>query len=192
MIHNAGVSSRGTVLETRMQVYSQMMDVNFLGTVGLTKALLPEFLKNNRGSFVVISSLQGKLGLAARSSYAACKHSLHGFFDSLRVELSATPLQVSLICPAYVKTNLSLNALTGAGGYYGKMDATTLRGMDASLVAAEVLCACANGVPELILSKITYKIAANFIRPLFPSFMFRILNWVTKKEDLIDAAKINQ
>lgn len=93
VIHNAGQSMRGSVEDVAMSVESQIMKVNYLGTVSLTKAILPYMLKNtnksgNIGNFTIMSSVQGLLPIAFRSCYAASKHALHGFFTALRYEVS--------------------------------------------------------------------------------------------------------
>ena len=85
--------------------------INYFGTIALTKALLPHFIKKQSGHLVVISSVVGKVGTPLRSSYAASKHALHGFFDSLRAEIYDDHIHVTLICPGFVDTNISINAL---------------------------------------------------------------------------------
>lgn len=93
------------------------MEVNYFGNIALTQALLPYFLKVNKGQFVIISSLVGKFGTAYRSGYAASKHALHGYYDSLRAELMGDKINiaVTMICPGFVATNISFNALGGKG-----------------------------------------------------------------------------
>jgi short-subunit dehydrogenase len=64
---------------------------------------------------VVISSVVGKFGTPKRSAYAASKHALHGFFDSLRAEVHDAGVHVTIVCPGFVKTNVAHNALTDDG-----------------------------------------------------------------------------
>ncbi|WP_287717284.1 SDR family NAD(P)-dependent oxidoreductase [Crocosphaera sp.] len=91
------------------------MEVNFFGAITLTKFILPQWQKQQSGHLVVISSLVGKFGTPLRSTYAASKHALHGYFDSLRAEVWRDNIQVTLICPGYVNTPISFNALTATG-----------------------------------------------------------------------------
>ena len=84
----AGVSSRSGVLNTTLQTDTRIMAINFMSPVALTKAVLPGMVQRGFGHVVVISSVQGKFGLPYRSSYAASKHALHGYFDSLRSEVA--------------------------------------------------------------------------------------------------------
>ena len=115
LVNNGGISQRSLAKETQIAVDKRIMDVNYLGTVALSKALLPHFIKNKKGHFVVTTSIVGKIGTPLRSSYAASKHALHGFFDSLRAEQYKNNIIVTLVCPGFVNTNISLNALTGDG-----------------------------------------------------------------------------
>ena len=80
LVNNAGISQRALVKDTVLEVDKRIMDVNFLGTVAITKAVLPYMLKQQSGQIVVLSSLMGKFSTALRSAYAASKHALHGFF----------------------------------------------------------------------------------------------------------------
>lgn len=115
LVHNGGISQRSLVKETDLSVDRRIMEVNYFGAVTLTKHMLPSMLARSRGQFVVISSLVGKFGTAKRSAYAASKHALHGFFDSLRAEVHDDGLRVTLVCPGFVKTNVGHNALTADG-----------------------------------------------------------------------------
>lgn len=81
--------------------------------------MLPQLLKQKSGHIVFINSMQGKIGLPRRSAYAASKHALLGFADSLRAEVHKDNIRVTTVCPSYVKTDLSKNALTSTGDKYG-------------------------------------------------------------------------
>ena len=137
LIHNGGLSQRSLVKDTTIAVDEKLMKVNYLGTVGLTKAILPHFLNNNKGCFIVTTSVVGMVATPLRSSYAASKHALHGFFDSLRAEVFLNNIKVTLLCPGFVQTQVSVNALTGDGTPQNKMDTATANGLT---VAAFVNC----------------------------------------------------
>lgn len=105
------------------------IDVNYLGTVALTKALLPHFINQKTGRFVTISSLMGKFGSPYRSGYCGAKHALHGFFDVLRMEHEKDGIHVTMICPGFVNTDVAKNALTGDGSSQNQQDAATQNGL---------------------------------------------------------------
>jgi len=99
LINNAGVSQRSKIVDTSMNVYRELMEVNYFGLINLTKLLLPNMLTKGSGQIVVISSVAGKIGAPLRSGYSAAKHALHGFFDCLRAENYKDNIKVNLICP---------------------------------------------------------------------------------------------
>ena len=176
LIGNAGVSSRGSALDTSEAVLRSVMNVNFFGPVALTKAIARDMCaRNTGGAIAVVSSVQGKLGLPLRTSYACSKHALQGYFDSVRGELSLSGVNVSVISPGYISTNLSLNAVTAAGEQYGVTDETTRNGMTPATAAHMTLLAIANEVPDLILAD-DKTVAAIQGKTQFPDLMAKFMN----------------
>jgi short-subunit dehydrogenase len=151
LIHNGGVAQRALALETSVATDLRLMAVNYFGAVVLTKALLPAMLARQKGHIVVISSVVGKFGTPLRSGYAASKHALHGFFDSLRAEVSATGIKITLVCPGYVRTNISVAALRGDGSPYQMMDPDVLHGISADACARDILKKVCKGKNEVYI-----------------------------------------
>ncbi|MCX2450580.1 SDR family oxidoreductase [Pedobacter sp. PLR] len=129
LINSGGISQRGLALETDLAVEQRLMNVNFWGTVALSKAVLPAMIANGGGHIVCISSLTGKFGTKLRSAYSASKHALHGYFDSLRSEVYDQGIHITIVCPGFIKTNVTLNALTPSGAPQGTMDEAQEAGM---------------------------------------------------------------
>lgn len=125
LINNGGIGQRSLIHETSMNVYQEIMQINFFGTIALTKSLLPHFVQRKQGHYVVVTSLTGKFGTPLRSGYAASKHALHGFFDSLRAEQWNNNIDVTIICPGFIATNLSRFALVGDGSQQKTLDKTS-------------------------------------------------------------------
>jgi short-subunit dehydrogenase len=173
MIHNAGISQRSLAIDTDIEVDKKLMDVNYIGTIALTKALLPYFKKQGSGHFAVITSLVGKFGSPYRSGYAASKHALHGYFDSLRAEHEKDNLKVTLICPGYVITNVSINALTGDGSAQKTMDEATANGITAEYAAAKIVKAIDSKKLEIYIGK--KEIFAVYLKRFLPNLFARIL-----------------
>jgi len=119
LVNNGGVSQRGTAAATDMDVVRRILEVNFFGAVQLTKAVLPSMQERGRGHIAVVSSVVGTFGTPMRSSYAASKHALHGWFDSLRAEVHEDGIRVTLVCPGFVRTNVTANALRPDGEAVG-------------------------------------------------------------------------
>ena len=99
LINNAGLTQRGRIAETSIDVYRRIMDVNFFGPLMLTKAVLPSMQDRKSGQIVCVTSVAGKYGSPMRSGYNAAKHAAHGLFDSLREEVAAQGIDVTLIVP---------------------------------------------------------------------------------------------
>ena len=149
LVNNGGVSQRALAADSLLAVERTMMEVNYFGTVALTKAVLPAMLAHGAGHVVVISSVMGYIGTPGRSTYAASKHALHGYFDSLRAEVWRTGVMVTLVCPGYVRTKVSDNALDARGEKHGVTDATHQRGITAERCAEATLRAIARGKEEI-------------------------------------------
>jgi short-subunit dehydrogenase len=151
LINSGGISQRSLALETGLQTEQRLMNVNFWGTVVLSKTLLPGMIANGGGKIVCISSLVGKFGTRLRSAYSASKHALHGYFDSLRAEVFDKNIQISIICPGFIKTNVSVNALTGDGSPQGTMDAGQASGMPADECAKLIIQAIQQNKEEVYI-----------------------------------------
>ncbi|MDT3735270.1 MAG: SDR family oxidoreductase [Denitratisoma sp.] len=115
LVNNAGITHRSAFAHTEPAVIRRVMEVNFFGALHCTHAAL-EDLVARRGLVVAISSVAGFAPLVARTGYAASKHALHGFFDSLRTEVEPHGVKVLLVCPSFISTGIEKNALAGDGG----------------------------------------------------------------------------
>lgn len=153
LVHNGGISQRSWVVETEMDVHRRLMEVDYFSYVALTKAILPHFQARKTGHFVVISSVMGKIGTPMRSAYAAAKHALHGFFDCLRAEVWTDHIQVTIICPGYIRTNVSVNALTAKGEKNGQLGEDIGNGYPADKTADQILAAVRAGKYEVFVGK---------------------------------------
>jgi short-subunit dehydrogenase len=138
LYHFGGISQRSFVNETPLDIDRKIFEVNFFGTVALTKAILSRMVENGGGQIAVTSSIVGKFGFPYRSAYAASKHALHGFFESLRAENVQNNIRVSVIIPGRIKTNVSVNALNKTGKPHGKMDEGQSKGKSAEWAARKI------------------------------------------------------
>jgi len=115
VVANAGRTHISFVADTEPEVFRRIMDVNFFGAVHVARAALPSLVER-RGRIAVMSSVAGFAPLCGRAGYAASKHALHGFFESLRGELAAAGVSVTMVCPSFVRTGIGTRALGGDGG----------------------------------------------------------------------------
>lgn len=151
LINSGGISQRSLALDTQLAVEQKIMNINFWGTVALSKAVLPYMITSGGGKIICISSLMGKFGTPYRSAYAASKHALHGYFDSLRSEVYEQKIQILLVCPGYIKTNISKNAVTADGTAYDIMDDNQENGLSAADCADKIVKAIQQNKEEVYM-----------------------------------------
>lgn len=173
LINNGGISQRAYAVDSTMGTIRKLMEVNFFGTVALTKAVLPGMIEQKSGHIVVISSVMGKIGTKYRSSYAASKHALHGWFDCLRQEVLEHNIEVTLVCPGFVKTNVSKNALTADGTPLNEMGDAHRKAMEPKEFAEKLFPKLARGKDEIYIGGT--EILTIYIKRLMPSLLNKIL-----------------
>jgi len=173
LINNGGLSQRSLIIDTKFEVYRQMIDVNYLGTIKLTKHLLPFFIAQSKGHFVTITSLMGKFSSPYRSGYCGAKHALHGFFDTLRMEHEKDHIDVSIICPGFIQTNVAKNALIGDGTALNKDDTATQNGMSVTICAKQIIAAIKKKKFETYIGgKEKYGI---YLKRFFPKLLHKVV-----------------
>ena len=114
LVNNAGMTHRSAFVDTDPAVIRKVMEVNYLGSVNITKAALPSLI-DRRGAIAVITSVAGFAPVLGRTGYAGSKHALHGLFDTLRAELRTKGVDVTIISPTFVDTNMQDRAVGGDG-----------------------------------------------------------------------------
>ena len=173
LINSGGISQRSLIMDTDISVYKKLIDIDYLGTVAISKAVLPVFVKQKSGHFGVITSLMGKFSSPLRSGYCGAKHALHGFFDALRMEHEDDGIKVTLICPGYIHTNISLNAILADGSAQNTMDTATGSGMSPENCAKKIVSAIkSNKMEVLIGGKETFAV---YIKRFFPKLLHNIV-----------------
>lgn len=173
--NNGGISQRSLAEETSIDIDRMVMEVNFFSHVSLTKAVLPSMIKNGGGSIIVTSSVNGKCALPLRSAYAASKHALHGFFESLREENYKKNIHVLMVLPGFIKTNLTMNAVTKDGKAFNKMGEGQDKGMEPELLAEKVMNAIRKGKKEIYVGGKDVLII--YIKRFFPALYY----WIIRK-----------
>lgn len=173
LINNAGVSQRSLIIDTDFEVYKSLININYLGTVALSKAILPEFIKQKTGHFVTVTSLMGKFASPYRSGYCGAKHALHGFFDGLRMEHEKDGIYATLICPGFVQTNVAKNALTADGSKQNKEDNATKNGLPVLTFAKRMISAIDKRKFEAYIGR--KEILGVYLKRFFPRLLHRVI-----------------
>lgn len=151
LFNNGGLSQRSTASETDLSVDRYIMEVNYFGNISLTKAVLPYMIRRKSGHIIVISSIAGKFGFFLRSAYSASKHALQGFYESLALEEEHNGINVTLAYPGKINTNISVNAVNGAGEKHNVMDHNQVTGMPAEECASRLLKAVRKNKREVLI-----------------------------------------
>lgn len=138
-------------------------------------------IKRSSGHIVQVSSIQGLIGIPMRSAYAASKHAMQAFSDSLRAEVAEHNIHVTVVSPGYIKTQLSLNAVTGSGSSYGKLDKTTDQGATPEEVAEKIVKVVVQKKKEAVIAAFIPKIGV-LLRYYCPSLFFYVMARRAKAE----------
>ncbi|SMO41655.1 Short-chain dehydrogenase [Saccharicrinis carchari] len=174
LINNAGRSQRSLAKDTPLTNDRSIMELNFFSPVALTKAVLPHMLKNKAGHIVIVSSISGKFGFPWRTAYAASKHAVQGFFESLRAELHEQSIQVTIVSPGRIKTDISLHALIENGQSYNKMDDGQANGMPAKECAKKIVKAIKKNKKDVLIGK--QEVLMVYIRKYLPALYYKIVS----------------
>lgn len=181
IVYSSGVIQRSLALDTTEAVDRQILEVNYFGATSLARCVVPDMATRGSGNFLVVSSIAGKIGTPMRSSYAASKHAIHGYFDCLRAEVHGHGVQVSVVCPGYIQTNATMKALTGDGAVHGKADKALANGMPVEECASTLIKVLQKETDEMIISHAKEKIAVLLSR-ISPRLFRKIARGLQKIE----------
>ena len=179
LVNNAGITHRSPFRRTEAAVVRRVMEVNFFGALYCTKRAL-ESLIARRGQIVALSSVAGFAPLDGRTGYAASKHALHGFFDTLRSELRGTGVGVLLVCPSFIATGIQAAALDGDGQPVRHAQATVGRVATPERIADQILAA-ATADQRLLVPSLTAR-AARLLHQLAPALYERLMSRSVRAE----------
>ena len=153
LVNNAGLSQRSLAVDTDWSVYDTIIDTDLKAPIALTQHSLPRMVAAGGGRIVGVSSVTGLAGVPLRTAYCAAKHGLVGYLDALRAEVAHRGVEVLVVCPGAVATDVSRNALNAAGERRGTSDSVIDNGLDPADVARDIADALEAGTRELILTK---------------------------------------
>lgn len=176
LINNAGVSQRALTRDATLSLDRKVMEINFFGTVMLTKLVLPHMLANGGGHVAAVSSIVGKFGFPLRSAYSASKHAIKGFFESLDAEERKNNIFVTLVYPGFITTNISINALAGDGSNHGQMDNNQAGGMPVDICAKKIARAIEKKKHEVLVGR--KELLLVHIRRFLPFLYYRLASKV--------------
>lgn len=173
LINNGGVSQRSRFIDTDFSVYRRLMEVNYLGSVALTKLVLPAMVARGEGAIVAVSSVAGLVGSQLRSGYSGSKFAVVGFMDCLRAETAKQGIHCLTVCPGSINTAIAMNALTADGSPQQRDDEGNLNGLSAEACAAQIIRALDRRRDQVVIGRGLSGLAPT-IKRLFPSLYNRL------------------
>jgi dehydrogenase/reductase SDR family member 7B len=176
LILNGGISQRSLLLDTPVEIDRKVMEIDFFSGVILTKKMIHPMVKSGSGHLVVISSITGVFGFPLRSAYAAAKHALMGFYGSLWAELSPAGIDVTLVCPGRINTNVSLNAITEKGIPYSVMDHDIHKGISPEKCAQIIVKAVLKKKKMIYIAR--KEILMVYFKKFFPWLFYKLVTKV--------------
>ncbi len=178
LINNGGISQRSLIRETPLEIDRKLMEINYFSGVYLTKLLLPSMIKQKQGHILATSSIVGKFGFPLRSAYSASKHAIQGFYETLRFEEKENNINVTIIIPGRVKTNISINAVTKDGKTYGKMDDGQNDGITPEKSAQIIIKAIKKNKREVLVG--SNELLMVHFKRFIPALFYRLASKINK------------
>ena len=172
LLNIGGISQRARIDETPLWLDRKIFEINYFGTIALTKAVLPYMISQRSGHILATSSISGRFGFPLRSAYSASKQALHGFFETLFLENKKFNIKSSVIIPGRVRTQISFHALDSEGREHGKMDEGLAKGISPEKAAKTIIKGILKNKREILVGK--GELSLLYIRRFCPPLFFRI------------------
>jgi short-subunit dehydrogenase len=172
LLNIGGVSQRALIKDTPLWLDRKIMEINYFGTIALTKAVLPYMISGGGGHIAATSSITGRFGFPLRSAYSASKHALHGFFETLLIEHKNDNIRVSVLIPGRVRTSISFHALTASGKEHGRMDDGQSGGVTPEKAAEQIIRGLRRNRREILVG--SSELLMLKVRKYLPALFFRL------------------
>jgi NAD(P)-dependent dehydrogenase (short-subunit alcohol dehydrogenase family) len=176
LINNAGIVHRSAFIDTKPEVFRKVMEVNLFGALHCTQACMNDLL-DQKGLIIAVSSIAGLAPLYGRSGYAASKHAMHGLFESLAAEVVERGVDVLMVCPSFVATDLEASTLGGDGDRVARPRSKVGELGSPADVAAAVVKAARTGRRRLVLTPVgkTSALLSRLAPGIYQKLMIRSL-----------------
>ena len=172
LLNIGGISQRARIDETPLWLDRKIFEINYFGTIALTKAVLPYMISRKAGHILATSSISGRFGFPLRSAYSASKQALHGFFETLYLENKSSNIRTSVIIPGRVKTSISFHALNPEGKEHGRLDEGLAKGISPAKAAKIIIRGIERDKREILVGG--NELLLLHIRRYLPWLFFRI------------------
>ncbi|ROS05277.1 short-subunit dehydrogenase [Sinobacterium caligoides] len=190
LINSGGISQRSKAMDCIEEVDRRLMEVNYFGTVSLTKWVVNKWLqqppalleRRPRGEVVTLASVSGKIGAPMRSGYCASKHAIIGYMDCLRPELAGAGINIHVVSPGWVRTAIAENALAGDARCYNRKDRDTEGGIAVEKFVVQMIGQLKKGRKDIVIAEGRARLGYH-LRRLFPETFHTLLNRIYRHQD---------
>ncbi|XP_075871862.1 dehydrogenase/reductase SDR family member 7C-B-like isoform X2 [Nelusetta ayraudi] len=175
LILNSGMKLKAPVQTISLEMDKLIMDHNYFGPATLAKGVLPSMISRRTGHLLLINSIQGKLAVPFRTTYAASKHAVQAFFDCLRAEVNEYGISVSTISHTYISSSLSKH--TGAAparSIWSFFYSQKPLGVTPDEAATQIVKTLNNKRKEVLIAPSLPK-AAIYARSFLPNVLFAVM-----------------
>ena len=179
LINNAGMGHLGTAIEMELEIERKVFEVNFWGAVALTKAVLPHMTSRNSGQIWSVSSILGHFGSPKLAAYAASKHAVLGYFESIQYELRNSQVHIGIVSPGFINTAVTINSMGPDGAPIGKNSVAQEKGMLPLDFALKFLKLSAKRRPKKHLLIGRYEIHSVPFKRYLPRLFFMVYGKLT-------------
>ena len=179
LVNNAGMGHMGTSIEMEFTIERKVFEVNFWGAVALTKVVLPHMTSRNSGQIWTVSSILGHFGSPKLAAYAASKHAVMGYFESIQYELRKSDVHIGIVSPGFINTAVTLNSLGPNGAPIGKNSVAQEKGMRPLDFATKFLKLSNKRRPKKHLLIGRYEIHSVLFKRYLPKLFFLVYGKLT-------------
>ncbi|XP_076843462.1 dehydrogenase/reductase SDR family member 7C-B [Brachyhypopomus gauderio] len=174
LIFNSSMKVKAPAQSLSLDMDKMVMDANYFGPITLAKGVLPSMMSRRAGHMVLVNSVQGKLAVPFRTSYAASKHAIQAFFDCLRAEVQEYGISVSTVSHTFIKATSSPHQTLTTKSIWSVFTRQQHHGISPEEMASELLRTLNSKRSEVIIAHFISK-AAIYVRPLFPNLFFSVM-----------------
>ena len=179
LVNNEGMGHMGTAIEMEFTIERKVFEVNFWGAVALTKVVLPHMISRNSGQIWTVSSILGHFGSPKLAAYAASKHAVMGYFESIQYELRKSDVHIGIVSPGFINTAVTLNSLGPNGAPIGKNSVAQEKGMRPLDFATKFLKLSNKRRPKKHLLIGRYEIHSVLFKRYLPKLFFLVYGKLT-------------
>lgn len=178
LYNNAGISQHSKIKYTPNHLSRTFMEVNYFGNIFLTKALLPIFEEQGSGQVIVTSSIIGLFGQPLLGSYAASKHAINGWYESLQYELKATDVHATLVILGFINTEIAKKSIKHDGGLYNKNSPAQENGLSPKKCALKIIKSTTQKKRRIYIGGL--ELMMHRVQFFCPNLFFKLLSFLNK------------